>query len=266
MKKMKRTIALLLAMLVLAALLGGCSSKQCAWCGKSIRGSGNDTGAGYVCDDCYSSLSAGAAPVKTSSNTGVWIAIVVMVFIAVFSATSGVVYLVLQKKLAPPVRRIPRAVEPEYDDIAMERPRLAPRPAAPRTPAGGWICPRDRTRNTGPYCTTCGADRPTAPVQNLPRQRPAQSPSRPAADTYAAEAVQRANRQAAPAQRPAPRVPQEPAPQQRPPVRPAPPEEPVKKPYTPRFAAPQKRVEQEPETESEILAAIFREVAKDPEQ
>ena len=137
-----------------------------------------------------------------------------MVFVAVFAATSGVVYLVLQKLLPPdaapgrPARRMPR--KDDYDDIpvrrsaprpaapaqrpaspnraaAPSRPAAAPsRQAAPRAYTGEWVCPRDRSRNSGPYCTLCGAPRPQAPRPAAPRpaanggaQRPAQPAARP---------------------------------------------------------------------------------------
>ena len=175
MRKMKKLSALLLVLLLLAAVLAGCGSKKCVWCGKSFSGAGHDTGSGYVCDDCYYSLSGGSAS-SSGSNTGVWIAVTVMVFIAVFSATSGVVYLVLQK-LLPPEKAAPksrRSQDYDYDDFQSPKP-VAPRPtgspqarpvnSAPRSSAenGMWICPRDKSRNSGPYCTVCGSNRPTAP-------------------------------------------------------------------------------------------------------
>ena len=55
---------------------------------------------------------------SSSGNTGIWIAVTVMVFIAVFSATSGVVYLVLQRGLPPekPRSRVVRTPDYDYDD------------------------------------------------------------------------------------------------------------------------------------------------------
>ncbi|MGM9604253.1 MAG: hypothetical protein ACI3XG_04245 [Faecousia sp.] len=284
MKKMRKIAALFLAALVLAALLAGCSSKQCVWCGKSFRGAGHDTGAGYVCDDCYNSLSGVSSTASVrSSNTGVWIAVVVMVFIAVFSATSGVVYLVLQKKLPPekPVsrsRRIPQ--EPaDYDDFESPWPS-APRPVsntAPRPSGGVWICPRDRSRNSGPYCTVCGANRPAVPRQgNSASQRgPGQArPQNSASWPQSAPAAQQGARPRAafeadsfgsmnqrPVQRPAAPAFRASQPAQRPAPNQAVEQE---KEYRPRFAR-QEPVE-EPEVDSELLAAIFREAAKDPEE
>lgn len=110
------------------------------------------------------------------SNTGVWIAIIVMVFIAVFAATSGVVYLVLQKVL-PPEEEQPHAARPaqhrseEIDDVG-RRPLLRPTAqTAVQNRGGEWICPRDHSRNTGPYCIACGASRP----QKQAAARPAQA-------------------------------------------------------------------------------------------
>lgn len=278
MKKTKKIAALLLAVLLLVSLLAGCGSKQCVWCSKTIRGSGHNTDAGYVCDDCYRSLSGvSTAASGGNSNAGVWIAVIVMVFIAVFSATSGVVYLVLQRLLPKqkPRSRVIQTPDYDYDDYE---------PVVPSTPRSVnttdfrmtgdmWICARDGSRNAGPYCTVCGAKRP--------------APPRPAGETTAA---QRGPVQAKP-QTPQPRTSYDnqetvgyprqtpPVPQRQPaapafrepdPVQPrstpvldAPASE---KPYRPRFARQQPSVEEEPEYDSEILAAIFREAAKDPEE
>lgn len=165
MKKTSKYAALSLAALLLSTMLTGCS------------GSG--------------------------SNAGVWIAVIVLVFVAVFSATSGIVYLVLQKVLPPEKpaaqRRQPRHYN--YDDredgryqsvrrtnntrpVSNPHPGNNPRPVnntAPQAGADGvWICPRDKSRNTGPFCTVCGGNRPAAP---RPAARPtpenAQRPARP---------------------------------------------------------------------------------------
>ena len=286
MKRTKKYFALLLALLLLTALLSGCASKKCAWCGKSFSGAGHDTGAGYVCDDCYNSLSGGTGS-SSKSNTGVWIAVTVMVFIAVFSATSGVVYLVLQKVLPPekPASRRARVREEDYDD----EPFQAPRPAAPRSsPAprpsgssGEWICPRDRSRNSGPYCAVCGSNRPTAPQRpQNPQQSVHQSPARPQGPGSFAR-PQQTQQPTRPQQTPA-------RPQQTAPVRPQQPaapayQRPAQQPadwgYTPQpeqAPAPEKAYQgrfarretpQEPEeVDSELLAAIFREAAEGKEE
>lgn len=214
MKNGRKIAALLACVLLLGVLLSACGGNKCSLCGKSIRGAGHSTSAGLLCDDCYNSFSGLGTAATRSTNTGVWIAITVMVFVAVFAATSGVVYLVLQKLLPPdaapgrPARRMPR--KDDYDDIpvrrsaprpaapaqrpaspnraaAPSRPAAAPnRPAAPRAYTGEWVCPRDRSRNSGPYCTLCGAPRPQAPRPAAPRpaanggaQRPAQPAARP---------------------------------------------------------------------------------------
>lgn len=207
MKNGRKIAALLACVLLLGVLLSACGGNKCSLCGKSIRGAGHSTSAGLLCDDCYNSFSGLGTTATRSTNTGVWIAITVMVFVAVFAATSGVVYLVLQKLLPPdaapgrPARRMPR--KDDYDDIPVRRsaPRpaapaqrpaspnraaAANRPAAPRAYAGEWVCPRDRSRNSGPYCTLCGAPRPQAPRPAAPRpaanggaQRPAQPAAQP---------------------------------------------------------------------------------------
>ena len=293
MKRTKKYFALLMALFLLAALLAGCGSKQCVWCGKSFSGAGHDTGAGYVCDDCYNSLSGGTGS-SSKSNTGVWIAVTVMVFIAVFSATSGVVYLVLQKVLPQeqPVSRRPRAREEDYDYEEFQAPRpTPPRPtgsAAPRPSAnsGVWICPRDRSRNTGPYCSVCGANRPTAPQRPQNSQQGVrQNPARP----QGPGSFVRPQQSNPPVQQPTPARPQQaPArPQQAAPVRPQQPAAPVyrstpqqpaqpadwqmipemeqtpapEKEYRGRFAR-RETPEQPEEVDSELLAAIFREAAE----
>lgn len=296
MKKTKKIAALLLAVLLLASLLAGCGSKQCVWCGKTIRGSGHNTDAGYVCDDCYSSLSGvSSATSGSSSNTGVWIAVIVMVFIAVFSATSGVVYLVLQRVLPPekPRSRVVRTPDYDYDDFEPAAPSN-PRPvstSAPRNAGGMWVCARDGSRNTGPYCTVCGAKRPAAPRPSgetpasqrgpVASQQARPQSSRPQSDpganqqaprprtSYDTEETAGYPRQTPPVQQqpaaptfrnPKPAQPQS-APIQSAPAAPA-----SEKPYRPRFARQEPSVEEEPEYDSEILAAIFREAAKDPEE
>lgn len=315
MKRIRKITALFLAVLMLAALLAGCSSKQCVWCGKTIRGSGYSTGAGYVCEDCYSSLSgvsAGTA-VRSGSNAGVWIAVIVMVFIAVFAATSGVVYLVLQKVLPPerPAGRSRRVQEEEpprprrapVEDFEAPRPRrnTAESYAAPRqtnqtpprpTANGVWVCPRDKSRNTGPYCAVCGANRPVAPrpaqrpgavpQQSVSQQNPAPRPT--AADqaraaAFAQEASSHINREPAPQpsqqyrvgkfQAPAGRFQ---APQQyQPPVQqPEPRQTDAREGFRTAYVRPEQEdftaVDTDMDVDSELLAAIFREAAKDPEE
>ena len=210
MKNGRKIAALLACVLLLGVLLSACGGNKCSLCGKSIRGAGHSTSAGLLCDDCYNSFSGLGTTATRSTNTGVWIAITVMVFVAVFAATSGVVYLVLQKRL-PPDTTAPRAArrrapqEEEYDDVSrpalpVQRPGAhTQRPAAPNRPTasanrpaarrgytGEWVCPRDRSRNSGPYCTLCGAPRPQAP-RSASAVRPAangsstQRPARPAA-------------------------------------------------------------------------------------
>lgn len=285
MKKTKKMTALLLAVLLLASLLAGCGSKQCVWCGKTVRGSGHNTDAGFVCDDCYRSLSGvNSAASGSGSNSGVWIAVIVMVFIAVFSATSGIVYLVLQRVLPKENRRSPGARTPDYELNDLE----SPGPAAPRPvnrsgvrPSGGlWVCARDGNRNTGPYCVVCGAKRPAPPKSSGEIPAPQRSQARPSprpqgtsgvnqqAPRYAASdetekafgyAQQRQTAAAAP-RNPKPVQPQS-TPAQSVPDAPA-----VEKPYRPRFARQEKPVQEEQEYDSEILAAIFRDVAKDPEE
>ena len=133
MKKARKWIALLAVLMLLSMLLAACGSRKCSLCGKSFRGDGHNTSMGVLCDDCYNSSALGT--VSARSNTGVWIAITVMVFVAVFAATSGVVYLVLQKLLPP---EEPKSHGPRNGG-AGQRPQ-APRPAAkpyaaPRPPA-----------------------------------------------------------------------------------------------------------------------------------
>ena len=296
MKKTKKIAALLLALLLLASLLAGCGSKQCVWCGKTIRGSGHNTDAGYVCDDCYSSLSGvSSAASGSSSNTGVWIAVIVMVFIAVFSATSGVVYLVLQRVLPPEKHhsRVVRTPDYDYDDFEPAVPSN-PRPVstpAPRTTGGMWVCARDGSRNTGPYCTVCGAKRPAAPrpsgetpasqrgpVAGQARPQAPRSQSAPGANhqaprprtSYDTEETAGYPRQTPPVQQRQPAAPAfrnpEPVQPQRAPIQSVPTAPASEKPYRPRFARQETPVEEETEYDSEILAAIFREAAKDPEE
>lgn len=331
MKKTRRITALFLAALLLAALLAGCSSKQCVLCGNTIRGSGYNTEAGYVCEDCYSSLASvsSAVPVRSSSNAGVWIAVIVMVFIAVFAATSGVVYLVLQKVLPPerPASRSRRVQEEEpprprrtpVEDYEAPRPRRNPaedyttRPAAPRpanqtaprpTANGVWVCPRDKSRNTGPYCTVCGANRPAAPrpVQrpageavpqrsqmrpqstqpprptaangartDRPAPTPAEQAARARAAAFAAEASSHINQEPVPQQSVQYQAPVQQSPQYQAPVQqPASQETEARKGFRTAYVRPEQEdfstLDTEPEVDSELLAAIFREAAKDPEE
>lgn len=228
MKKTYRNAALLLAALLQTMLLTGCSG----------------------------------------SNTGVWIAVIVMVFIAVFSATSGVVYLVLQKLLPSekPAPRTRRTREVEYETPS--RPQYPPSRPANRTgsqPASGtngvWICPRDKSRNTGPYCTVCGSNRPMAPRsasrpagQNAAAQRPVKTQSPPVQQSASYDT------------KPAGFTRQEPQNTYR---APAPAHQPVQKPeYRGAFV---RQPQSEPsvldtdfdsDVDSELLEAIFREAAQ----
>lgn len=232
MKKARKMTALLMVLLLLSVVLCACGGTKCSICGKTIRGQSYNTAAGVVCESCYLS-GAGLGASSGRSNTGVWIAITVMVFVAVFAATSGVVYLVLQKVLPPEDskphtarRSMPR--EEVYDDIsarrpiprpatpAQNRPAAAPsRPAVPHSPTGEWVCPRDRNRNSGPFCTVCGAPRPQAPKPAAPRpaagtapvQRPAQPvqqrPAQPVQQRPTQPVQQRQSSQPAPKADPA---------------------------------------------------------------
>ena len=227
MKNGRKIAALLACVLLLGVLLSACGGNKCSLCGKSIRGAGHSTSAGLLCDDCYNSFSGLGTTAMRSTNTGVWIAITVMVFVAVFAATSGVVYLVLQKLLPPDTaapspsrRRVPQ--EEEYDDVLRpalpvqrpaahtQRPTASSRPTAPNRPTapanrpaaqrgytGEWVCPRDHSRNSGPYCTLCGAPRPQAP-------RPA-SAARPVTNDSAQRPARPATQPPQPAPQPAPR-------------------------------------------------------------
>lgn len=308
MKKVRKMTALLMVLLLLSVVLCACGGTKCSICGKTIRGQSYNTAAGVVCESCYLS-GAGLGASSGRSNTGVWIAITVMVFVAVFAATSGVVYLVLQKLLPPEDskphtarRSMPR--EEIYDDIsarrqipqpaapAQNRPAAAPsRPAVPHSPTGEWVCPRDRNRNSGPFCTVCGSPRPQAPKPAAPRpaagtatmqrpaqpvqQRPAQPvQQRPSAqpapkadpadawqmpsmyDAYGAEQTAYSPRSTAPAAEPAPA-------------------------YTGKFAKKTQQsddltppvssrqeepTEAEPEYDADLLAAIFREAERGTDQ
>lgn len=306
MKNRRKFAALLACVLLLGVLLSACAGTKCSSCGKTIRGTGHSTSMGILCDDCYNS-SFGLGTTTRRTSTGVWIAITVMVFVAVFAATSGVVYLVLQKLLPPEDskphtarRSMPR--EEVYDDISARRPIPRPaapaqshppvqnrpaaspsRPAVPHSPTGEWVCPRDRSRNSGPYCTVCGVPRPQAPRPAAPRpaagtapvQRPAQPvQQRPSAqpapktapadawqtpsmyDAYGTEPAAYSPRAAAPATDPAPA-------------------------YTGKFAkktqsddltSPSVSFQQEeptaaePEYDADLLAAIFREAEQGTDQ
>lgn len=302
MKNRRKFAALLACVLLLGVLLSACAGTKCSSCGKTIRGTGHSTSMGILCDDCYNS-SFGLGTTTRRTSTGVWIAITVMVFVAVFAATSGVVYLVLQKLLPPEDskphtarRSMPR--EEVYDDISAHRPIPRPaapaqsrppvqnrpaaspsRPAVPHSPTGEWVCPRDRSRNSGPYCTVCGAPRPQAPrpaasrpaAGTAPVQRPAQPvqqrPSAPPApktapadawqtpnmhDVYGAEPVEYTAKASASAPGSAPA-------------------------YSGKFAkkspnedltgllsdTQQELTETEPEFDADLLAAIFREAEQD---
>lgn len=210
------------------------------------------------------------------ANAGVWIAVIVMVFIAVFSATSGIVYLVLQKVLPPekPAARTRRPREYDYDDqeagqYRPARPASAARPGNQAAASGVWVCPRDKSRNTGPYCSVCGGSRPAAP---RPAPRPvaeapaAQRPARPQSTPDAG--------QQAPSPRPNPyeteAAYQQPKPQQPAYRSPAPAQQPAEKPeYRGAFV---RQPQSEPsaldtdfdsDIDSELLEAIFREAAQD---
>lgn len=251
MKKIKKYAALLLTALLLTATLTGCAA--------------------------------------SGSNAGVWIAVIVMVFIAVFAATSGIVYLVLQKILPPekPAAR-PRRVR-EYADFD-ETPRSYAAPqAVPRADGKSvWVCPRDKSRNTGPYCTVCGCKRPVPPrpasqSEGVGQQRPARAQSAPAASQqaprrpaspYEAEQSGFARQQFQKPQQPQAPVQRNPAPVQRAPA-PQPEEVPE---YRGAFARPAKSVPPTPDVtesqpssldvefdsgvDSEFLEAIFREAAQ----
>lgn len=183
---MKRLTALVLTVFLVALMLAGCSSKQCVSCGRSFRGGGYKTGMGYVCDECYQSANAVMGSVQRSTSSGAWIAIVVMVFVVVLSATSGVVYIVLRQKLEQR-KPVTRRSQPQPPVRRSEPPRPAPRqsPPAPAQQGGFWVCPNDRSRNTGRFCVACGAPRPTvtppraAGAPASPRTNPAR-PANPA--------------------------------------------------------------------------------------
>ncbi len=185
--KMKRLTAFALTVLLVALILAGCSSKQCISCGRSFRSGGYKTGMGYVCDECYQSANAVMGSVQRSNSSGVWIAIVVMVFVVVLSATSGVVYIVLRQKLEQR-KPVTRRSQPQPPVRRSEPPRPAPRqsPPAPAQQGSFWVCPNDRSRNTGRFCVACGAPRPTvtppraAGTPASPRTNPAK-PANPAA-------------------------------------------------------------------------------------
>lgn len=311
MKNRRKYAALLAVLLLVTVLLCACGSKKCSICGKTITGSGHSTSAGLVCDDCYYGTNLGASTTR-STGTGVWIAITVMVFVAVFAATSGVVYLVLQRVLpqeeeapvrpapaeyprrapqsaaqrpaaprpaARPVANVPRpAAQPTAQrPAAPAAPRpaaSAARPASPRAYTGEWVCPRDHSRNGGPYCTLCGCPRPQAPKPAANRQpeiqqpvrpvqpvhpvQPAAQPSQPVRSAYTRPEEEdfSAYFQDQAASQPAPVIPEE---QEAAPA------------YTGKFArkqeAPPATPEPQPEADydAELLAAIFREAEQGPD-
>lgn len=218
---------------------------------------------------------------SSGGNTGVWIAVTVMVFIAVFSATSGVVYLVLQKLLPPekPASKRNRSTDYDYDDMRSPRANAYPqnRPVAnpqsrpannpqsrpvnnpqSRPPvnsgenSGIWICPRDGSRNSGPYCSRCGSNRSSAARANSGHQAPQRPQNAPAN-------LRQPGAYAAQTQKPTPTVvPRQSAEQT---VLAAPEKE-----YRGRFAKREEVQEPETEVDSELLAAIFREAAENPEE
>ncbi len=192
---MKRFTALVLTVFMLTLTLTGCSSKQCVSCGRSFRSGGYKTGLGYVCDACYQSAGAVMGSTPRGTSSGVWVAIVVMVFVVVLAATSGVVYIILRQKLAQK-KPAPRRSQPQPPVRRSEPPRPAPRqsPPAPAQQGSFWICPNDRSRNTGRFCVACGAPRPAvtpprpAGTPASPRTnpaRPANSAARPQPDSPA---------------------------------------------------------------------------------
>lgn len=283
MRKIKKNVVLLLTVLLLASMLAGCSSRQCVSCGKSFTGSGHDTGAGIVCDDCFQTLSGGTS---AKNNNGVWIAITVMVFVAVFSATSGVVYLVLQKVLPPESNTSHRHRTQEYDYDDFQTPKPTPhRPVsnpAPRPSGTGgvWICPRDKNRNSGPYCAVCGAGRPAMaqrPQAARQAMREAPNPARPGGQGSGEAAVRPQRPAHTPRQQPSASVRQTPdSAIRQPSVRTdwdaAPVPEAPQKEYRGAFMRKERTQEPEvvpeevPEVDSELLAAIFREAAESPEE
>ncbi len=188
---MKRFTALVLTVLLVALMLTGCSSRQCVSCGRSFRSGGYKTGSGYVCDDCYQLSGAVMGSAQRNTSSGVWVAIVVMVFVVVLAATSGVVYIVLRQKLEQK-RPAPRRSQPQptvrrsqpQPPVRRSEPlRPAPRqsPPAPAQQGSFWVCPNDRSRNTGRFCVACGAPRPTvtppraAGTPASPRTNPART-------------------------------------------------------------------------------------------
>lgn len=260
--------ALVSLLLIISLLLGACGSKKCALCGKSYSGSGHSTTMGTVCDNCYYS-SSGVGTVSSGSNTGVWIAITVMVFVAVFAATSGVVYLVLQKVLPEEKKASRTARRQEASPVyhAPQRPVSQPSHQTgyqatrqPQRNAGygqEWICARDHSRNFGPYCTLCGASRPQQPRPTAQQpQRPRQV-SQNGNTYYSAAPRQQAQQQPVQSRY----VPEEPAVEATPTYsgkfarKPQPEAEPVQVPLT-----------DDAEIDAELLAAIFREAERGTEE
>lgn len=221
----------------------------------------------------------GCGSSASSGNTGIWIAVTVMVFIAVFSATSGVVYLVLQKLLPPekPAGKRRRTEDYDYDDLepensapprpsadAQRRPAPNPRPqqaAQTQRSSDIWVCPRDRSRNSGPYCAVCGGKRPEAPRANPFSQQPQNAPSRsalrPEPSTRQSGTFAPRTQQQAPAQF-----------EQQPFAQPVQTARQTEREYRGKFARrePAQMPVEEPEVDSELLAAIFREAAENPEE
>lgn len=72
-------------------------------------------------------------------------------------------------------------------------------PQNPRTYTGEWICARDHSHNSGPYCTLCGAPRPrtaASAAANTAQHRPlqqqyAQQPAQRPVQQYAQQSAQR---------------------------------------------------------------------------
>lgn len=269
MSNRRKFAAFIALALVLSLMLCACGSRKCALCGKSFSGNGHSTTAGTVCDDCYYSGNVvGAA--SSGSNTGVWIAITVMVFVAVFAATSGVVYLVLQRVLPDekPAPHAARRQEPAPVYRAPQRPATQPVQQPARQSASQsqrnaysqeWVCARDHSRNFGPYCTICGSPRPQA-------ARPAAHQQQQRTQPVRQNVTQNGDAYYAAAPRPQPQPTQQQSAQQPVPPRYVPQQAPEASPtYSGKFARkPQPEAEPAPlvddaEFDADLLAAIFRE-------